>query len=146
MKALLILVLVAFHASCAAPEHSIPRLPNYEVDYGSSPKLTAERGRLDAKRHIDQGALRIIRYDMPLVRTGFWDAYWQPFIDLGIQEVPSVFDSLEYCRAYNAVMDLELKRRFGNRYRAVRQKILPPPKSKHFMQENSVLAEPKHGT
>ncbi len=75
MKVLLILVLITFNLSCIAPEYSALRRPNYKVDYGSSPKVTVEMGRLDAKRHIEQGALRIIRYDMPLVRTGGWDSY-----------------------------------------------------------------------
>lgn len=94
-------------------------------------------GRTDAKRHIEQGAIRIIRYDTPLVRTGVLDSYYRPFIDLKVDEVPSVFDSLDYCKAYNAVMDQELKRRYGNRYLAVRSDILPPAGAKHWIQENS---------
>lgn len=143
MKALIILVLATLVVSCTAHKHSIPQRPNYDVDYGSSPKNTAEMGRFDAKRHIEQGALRIIRYDMPLVRTGVWDSYHRPFIELHIQEVTSAFDSLQYCRAYNAVMDRELDRRYGARYRAVRRDILPPPNSKHFMQSQSDSSKPE---
>jgi hypothetical protein len=100
-------------------------------------------GNADAKRHIEQGAIRIIRYDIPLVRTGVWDSYYRPFIALQVDEVPSVFDSLEYCRAYNAVMDQELKRRYGRRYLDVRADILPPPRAKHWAQG---IAQMPHST
>ena len=138
MNALSILLAAVLLVGCSSSGGNRSRPPNYQVDYGCEPKQTKEKGRADAKRHIDQGAIRIIRYDMPPVRTGVWDSYYRPFIDLEIDEVPSAFDSLEYCRACNAVMDHEIKRRYGSRYLAVCADILPPPEAKHFLQETSV--------
>ncbi len=139
MKTLNMLLVTMLVVSCTQTRDRFSRPPHYEVDYGSSPKETAEMGRKDAARHIEQGALRIIRYDMPLVRTGVWDSYYRPFVDLQVDEVPSAFDTVEYCDAYNSVMDQELKRRYGSRYLAVRADILPPSGAKHWVQESSKL-------
>jgi hypothetical protein len=137
MKPFAFLLLAMLQTGCSTSQNSISRRPTYDVDYGDSPQTTAEMGRLDARRHIAQGALRIIRYDMPPVRTGYWDSYYRPFEDLKIQEVNSAFESLAYCESYNDTMDKELLRRYGRRYEAVRSKILPPAGAKHFMQENA---------
>lgn len=141
MRPLALLLFAMLEVGCSTSKSSISRPLNYDVEYGESPKTTAEMGQSDARRHIAQGALRIIRYDLPLVRTGVWDSYYRPFIDLRIQEVPSAFESVAYCKSYNDVMDRELLRRYGSRYEPVRSSILPPAGAKHWSEAFSCKME-----
>jgi ribulose bisphosphate carboxylase small subunit len=92
-------------------------------------------GTADAKRHIQDKGYRIIRYDMPLFRTGYWEPYHLPFRHFGIEESTQLFASLGYCRAYNAEMDRQLMRRYGAEYRKLRSKILPKPDAGLFQYQ-----------
>ena len=95
-------------------------------------KLTAEQGVRDAEHDLAEREFHILRYDMPCVRTGAWQEYYANYEEFGINEQPSIFDSLEYCNAYNAVMDKALEQKFGTRYVQKRDKILPPQGAKKF--------------
>jgi len=86
---------------------------------------TEAQGIADAKQHIQDKGYRILRYDMPVVRTGYWEPYYRPFRHFGIKESNELFASLSYCRAYNAEMDRQLLERYGTEYRRLRSEILP---------------------
>ena len=102
--------------------------------YGEVMGLDAKRGRQDALSDIENGTLRIIRYDMPPVRAGAWSEYFAPFEELGIEETSTWDHPKVYCEAYNRVMDTECKSRFGRRYTALRSKILPPQGAIHWVE------------
>ena len=87
---------------------------------------TAEQGRLDAKRQVRERGFRILRYDMPGIRTGYWEPYYRPFKHLGIEEAKEhPMASLDYCKSYNAEMERQLSHRYGSEYQFLREKILP---------------------
>ena len=90
-------------------------------------KQTRQQGVADAKRHIRDKGFRILRYDMPSVRTGSLPDYYFAFQHFGIEEADELFASLDYCRGYNWEMDRQLQKRYGAEYRRFRHKILPNP-------------------
>lgn len=133
MKILLLLSAAALVVGCSGHSGLSDRPPQYDVDYGSPTKQTAKEGRQDAELHLSQGALRIYRYDFALVKTGVWSPIYEPFVELGVQERPEPFlASLTYCKAYNAVMDKAIEQRHGERYRELRDRILPGPNAIPF--------------
>lgn len=88
---------------------------------------TRQQGVSDAKCHIRDKGFRILRYDMPSVRTGGLPDYYLAFQHFGIEEADEFFASLEYCQGYNGEMDRQLLKRYGSEYRQFRGKILPKP-------------------
>ena len=95
-------------------------------------QITTTEGVNAARRDIREVGFKIIRYDMPLARTGVWDSYDRRFEHFGIDEAHAPFASLEYCRAYNAEMDRALSQQYGAEYRKYRKKLLPAPNSVHY--------------
>ncbi len=95
-------------------------------DYFASMQ-TRTQGISDARRHIREKGYRILRYDMPIVRTGYWEPYFLPFQHFGIKESNELFASLDYCQGYNSEMDRNLLKRYGTEYRRLRSNILPKP-------------------
>lgn len=95
-------------------------------------KTTVEQGIRDAQYDLAENEFHIFRYDMPPVRTGDWQNYYANFEEFGINEQGSIFNSLEYCNAYNAVMNKALKKKFGKKYLLKRDQILPPRGAKKF--------------
>ena len=92
------------------------------------PKTTAEEGIRDAEYDLAEKEFHIFRYDMPGLRTGAWSEYEVNYEEFGISEhtTEHTSTSLEYCKAYNALMDNALKKKFGGNYLRKRDKILPP--------------------
>jgi hypothetical protein len=88
---------------------------------------TAEQGRAAAKRDMVKYGFKILRYDMVPFRTGAWDSYNRPFERFGIREECWLAASVEFSNAYNDEMDKALLKRYGEEYRRLRSKILPPP-------------------
>ena len=88
---------------------------------------TWTQGISDARRHIREKGYRILRYDTPFARTGYWEPYYLPFRHFGIEESNELFAPLEYCRGYNSEMDRSLLKRYGLEYRRLRSEILPYP-------------------
>lgn len=90
-------------------------------------RQTQVQGVSAAKRDIREKGFRIIRYDQPWIRTGYWEPYYRNFSHFGIEESNELGASMDYCRAYNGEMDRQLLLRYGNEYRRLWSQILPKP-------------------
>ena len=93
---------------------------------------TREQGISDAKKNVREKGFRIIRYDMPGIRTGYWEPYYRPFKHFGIEESTDWVATLEYCKGFNYEMDRQLKKRYGAEYARLRSEIMPKPGSKRY--------------
>lgn len=95
-------------------------------------KQTRQQGISDAKRDIRDKGFRILRYDLPPVRTGNWHEHVLRFHHFGIEEADEFFAPIDYCVGYNEEMDRQLSERYGAEYLRFRDKILPKPGAKRY--------------
>lgn len=95
-------------------------------------RKTKAQGVSAARHDVREKGFRIIRYDQPWIRTGYWEPYSRPFRHFGIEESNELSASMDYCRAYNGEMDRQLLLRYGDEYRRLRSKILPKPGAQRF--------------
>ena len=121
MKTLYLLLLVGL-ISTSCSESVYPK--NIRSVYYAT-EDSAFAGARDAKEDIQHGRYLILRYDMPMARTGVWRSYKAPYENLGIEEGGSTM-SKAYSDAYNRVMDKALSNRHGESYLRVRSRLLPP--------------------
>ena len=122
---MLIVISTCFISSCAL--NSTECSSKCEEYFNSV--QTSKQGALKAKSDIIETGYAIYRYDMPGIRTGYWDPYYARFKHFGIKELGGslgIGPTLEYMNAYNKVMDNGLKQRYGNEYRKYRHKLMPP--------------------
>ena len=98
---------------------------------------TMKQGISDAKCDIRAKGFRILRYDMPMARTGCVEIYNRPFEHFGIVESDEYCASLDYCRGYNGEMDRQLLKRYGAEYRRLRSEILPAPGAGRYQSSKS---------
>ena len=124
MRAVFFMVLLS--ASCSMDQSGRSKHGDCCEDFVAQ-RQTRVQGVAAAKRDIREKGFRIIRYDLPWVRTGAWEQYLRNFRHFGIDESNEMSASMDYCRAYNGEMDRQLLLRYGDEYRRLRSQILPKP-------------------
>ncbi|SHJ11347.1 hypothetical protein SAMN02745181_1214 [Rubritalea squalenifaciens DSM 18772] len=92
MKLSPIIALALFVASCASP--SIENAGSCACADHFNSLQTSDQGTADARRHVRDNGFRILRYDMPGIRSGYWVDYYRPFRHFGIEESNEYFASL----------------------------------------------------
>lgn len=127
-----VILLALLSASCSV-DQTTRKNQGCECDDYFAKRQTKAQGVSAARQDIREKGFRIIRYDMPVVRTGYWEPYQRNFRHFGIEETNDLFSSMEFCRAYNGEMDRQLLLRYGDGYRRLRSRILPKPDAERFL-------------
>ena len=88
------------------------------------PRTSPERAVEDAVKDIAAGDLKVCRYDVCPI-GGYQGDFFALLERFELRGVYWTGATVAYAKAYNRVIDRELRRRHGLRYLAVRSKIMP---------------------
>lgn len=94
-----------------------------------SQRQTHQQGVLAAGKYARENGFRIFRYDVPIVRTGYWphETLYKHF---GIQSWWDSAGTLSYFKGYNAEMDRLLLKKYGSEYQKYRSQMIPAADAK----------------